>query len=95
MLLSFELFVIVACVILARNAVAHPGHDHHAEVAQRSVYMRHAEKRSLAHCAEALKARGVEQRSHLRRRELAEALRQKRGLAAGMLLSALTVCKVY
>jgi hypothetical protein len=85
-MLSYELLTVLACALLARQAIAHPGHDHHAEIAQRSEYMRHAEKRSLAHCADVLKARGVAQRSHLRRRQLAETLRQKRGLAAGKVL---------
>jgi hypothetical protein len=86
MIFSFELFSVIACALLARLVVAHPGEDHTAEIEQRSAYLQQAAKRSLGHCADVLKARGIEQRSHLRRRELAENLRERQGIAPGICL---------
>ena len=62
--------------------LAHPGHDVRAEYAQRAAYMEKAERRSLAHCADALKESGIQQRSISRRKEMVEHLRTKRSLEA-------------
>ncbi len=44
---------------LAALAVAHPGEDHHDELEARRSFEASAERLSLRHCAEKLKARGV------------------------------------
>lgn len=58
---------------------AHPGHDHHAEAAERLEYLKH-NTRSLSHCAARLRSRGHEAASLKRRQDLAHELRQTRGL---------------
>ena len=60
--------------------LAHPGHDHTEEVAQRSAYFAHAERRSLAHCAGILKERGIHRRNIARREAVVEKLRKKLAL---------------
>lgn len=83
MIFSFELFFIITSGLLARYVISHPGEDHTAEIAQRSAYLQQAERRSLSHCADKLKARGLAQQSQLRRRGLAETLRGKQGIESG------------
>lgn len=58
---------------------AHPGHDIKAEALERRTYYDSVpvSKRSLGQCADKLKARGLAQRSHVRREAL---LAKKRGL---------------
>jgi hypothetical protein len=53
-----------------------------AEYAQRGAYMAQAERRSLAHCADKFKERGIEQRSVARRQAHVERLRKKRSIEA-------------
>lgn len=65
--------------LLAAVAVAHPGHDHHAEMAERRAMLQHS-RRDLSHCAEKLKARGIEARNVQRRAQMAASLMKKRGL---------------
>ncbi|KAL9114062.1 MAG: hypothetical protein Q9227_001834 [Pyrenula ochraceoflavens] len=72
-------FSIIFLAFLAALAIAHPGHDHKREAEERRDFLKHA--RSLSHCAEKLKTRGVQQRSLQRRQVLAASLRAKRGLA--------------
>lgn len=63
---------------LATLAAAHPGEDHHDELQQRRSFEANAERLSLRHCAEKLKARGVTDRNIMRRSALIEEHRQKR-----------------
>jgi hypothetical protein len=65
---------------LSSTILAHPGHDHSSEVAQRSAYFAHTERRSLAHCAGVLKERGIHQRNVARREAIVEKLRKKQAL---------------
>ena len=83
MIFSSNLIALFTCALLVQNVVSHPGHDHAEELARRSHYMNHAARRSLSHCSDSLKARGLDKLSSLRRRELAEHLRQKRAIGAG------------
>ncbi|KAI0452299.1 aromatic compound dioxygenase [Xylaria acuta] len=72
----------VSTILAASAAVlvaAHPGHDHSDEILQRRDFISNTKRSDLSHCAAKLKARGVEQRSTLRRRALADA-RSKRGI---------------
>ncbi|KAJ5301906.1 hypothetical protein PENANT_c062G04262 [Penicillium antarcticum] len=61
---------------------AHPGHDVHAEAAERASFLKNAKvhQRSLAQCASKLKARGHENANVVRRANRVKAIRQKRGL---------------
>jgi hypothetical protein len=64
---------------LAATAVsAHPGHDHAAEVTERSAMLSLMTRSDLSHCAAKIKARGLEARSVARRRALVSQL-LKRG----------------
>ncbi|KAF4439943.1 hypothetical protein F53441_12418 [Fusarium austroafricanum] len=65
---------------LATLAVAHPGEDHRDELEQRRSFEAKAERLSLRHCAETLKARGVTERNIKRRSALIEEYRKKRGI---------------
>ncbi|KAG4277133.1 hypothetical protein FPRO04_07431 [Fusarium proliferatum] len=65
---------------LAALAVAHPGEDHHDELEARRSFEASAERLSLRHCAEKLKARGVTERNIKRRSALIEEHRRKRGI---------------
>ncbi|RDL39686.1 uncharacterized protein BP5553_04026 [Venustampulla echinocandica] len=67
--------------LFAGNALAHPGHDVQAEIAERAAFMQ-TSKRDLSHCAAKMKARGIEKRSISRRAASAEMLRMKRNIAS-------------
>lgn len=71
---------LVAGMLLAGAVSAHPGHDVAHEALERREYLASVKRSSLAHCAGALKARGVESRNVARRSARIEAERQKRGL---------------
>lgn len=71
---------LVAVSILPAVILAHPGTDVNAEAAERAESLAKMERRSLAHCAEELKALGIEQRNIARRQAAVEHLRKKRSL---------------
>lgn len=77
--------VLAACIIgfFAGSTAAHPGHDHTQEAAERAAFMKRV-PRGLDHCAEQLKARGIDQKMKARREALASNLRAKRNLADSM-----------
>ena len=75
--MKYSIAIVLAS--LATLSIAHPGHDLKREAEERRAFLKNA--RSLDHCAEKLKARGIEQRSLERRQALAASLRAKRGLA--------------
>ncbi|PVH97457.1 extracellular dioxygenase [Periconia macrospinosa] len=69
---------------LAMLSAAHPGQskiEMKRELAERSAYLS-THKRSLAHCADQLKARGNDIAMQNRRRSLVEKARQKRSISA-------------
>jgi len=69
-------------------AAAHPGQsktEMKREVEERNAYLS-THKRSLAHCAEKLKARGNDAAMHARRSAMVEQLREKRSISQGMSL---------
>jgi hypothetical protein len=76
----------IAAAILAASVTAHPGHDHAAEMAERAAFTKFS-KRDLSHCAEKIKARGIEQRAIARRAATAKSMREKRGMVGGMYYS--------
>jgi hypothetical protein len=78
---------IIGAALLAQQAIAHPGEshaEHVKDVQAREAYLSHINKRSLAHCAEKLKARGNDKAMHARRSAKVESLRKKRSISQGM-----------
>lgn len=73
---------LIAAAILAPNALAHPGHDHSAEMATRAAFMQSG-ARDLSHCAAKMKARGMDASSVARRAAQFKDARKKRNIAAG------------
>lgn len=73
-------FIAFAASFLSHQALAHPGHDGTAEMHQRAAYMATAERRSLAHCAAHLKARGHEERLIARRKAIVANRNKKRSV---------------
>ncbi|KAF2682281.1 extracellular dioxygenase-like protein [Lentithecium fluviatile CBS 122367] len=73
---------LLAASLLPSVILAHPGHDVVAEAAERAAALGKIEYRSLSHCAETLKKRGIEQRSIARRQATMDSLRKKRSLKA-------------
>ncbi|GAB1316684.1 Intradiol ring-cleavage dioxygenases domain-containing protein [Madurella fahalii] len=61
-------------------AIAHPGHDVAQEAAERRNFLNSVKRTSLSHCADKLRARGIEARNVARRQAQVEKARQKRGL---------------
>lgn len=79
--------------LLIRQSTAHPGEsaeDHLQEIAQRRAYLAN-NKRSLAHCADTLKARGNDVAMHARRSAEVERMRTKRGILQGTPINFSTV----
>lgn len=66
--------------LLAGSVVAHPGHDHSAELQQRRDFNAKHKARDLSHCADKLKARGVAARNEARRKRALEDAQVSRGL---------------
>ncbi|KAF2085347.1 aromatic compound dioxygenase [Saccharata proteae CBS 121410] len=64
-------------LLAAVEVTAHPGHDHRAEAAARANYFAKAERRSLDHCSEKLKARGVEAKMTARRQAMHDQLSKR------------------
>lgn len=71
---------IASLALLSGVAIAHPGHNVAEEAAERRDFLQSVKRASLGHCAEKLKARGVEARNVARRSAQLEKARQKRGL---------------
>ncbi|KAH7125289.1 extracellular dioxygenase [Dendryphion nanum] len=68
--------------MVAQQTVAHPGQshaEHVKEIQQRNAYL-NSHKRSLAHCADKLKARGNDVAMHNRRSAMVENIRKKRSI---------------
>lgn len=79
--MHFSTTLLAAVAALASTAIAHPGHDHSAEIAARSAYLdKSTTKRDLSHCSAKLKARGVEARGIERRSKIAAKEKAKRAL---------------
>lgn len=70
----------VAGLYLVTGAFAHPGHDLTQEKAERRSFIESVRQASLSHCAETLKARGVEARNAERRSAQVRDARSRRGL---------------
>jgi hypothetical protein len=77
--MQFSTTLIAAVAALSSTVAAHPGHDARQEIAERRAFMA-THKRDLSHCAEKLKARGIEARNVARRAATATRQRERRGL---------------
>jgi hypothetical protein len=76
---------VLGTALLAQISLAHPGQsvaEHAQDAAERRAYLAN-NKRSLAHCADSLKARGNDVAMHARRSAMVERLRAKRVIAQG------------
>jgi hypothetical protein len=70
--MRYSIPVIVAALL--STVIAHPGHDHSKEIAERAAFMK-SNKRSLSDCSEQIKKRGLEQRAiHRRAAKVKQAL---------------------
>ncbi|KAK4041915.1 Intradiol ring-cleavage dioxygenase [Parachaetomium inaequale] len=65
---------LLSTALLVMLAAAHPGHDHHQELAARHKFLLN-HRNDLNHCAGKFEAEGIQQRSVERRSALAAALR--------------------
>jgi hypothetical protein len=75
---------IIGAVLFAQQTIAHPGESaeqHAKDAAERRAYLS-ANKRSLAHCADALKKRGNDVAMHQRRAAQVEKARAKRAISS-------------
>ncbi len=75
----------LSTTLLTALVAGHPGHDHTAELNARIEFLAN-NKNDLSHCAEQIRALGLDAINARRRTELAESLLKKRGLE-GRLLS--------
>lgn len=64
----------------AASVSAHPGHDISEELAEREAALSQFAYRDLSHCAEKIRARGLETRNVARRNALVEQLQKKANL---------------
>ncbi|KAH7124765.1 Intradiol ring-cleavage dioxygenase [Dactylonectria macrodidyma] len=71
---------IAGLALLGGVAIAHPGHNIAEEAAERRDFLQSVKRTSLTHCADKLKARGIEARNVARRSTQVEKARKKRGL---------------
>lgn len=77
---------LAGAALLAQQSLAHPGdspEEHAREIAQRNAYLS-THKRSLAHCADTLKARGNDLAMAHRRSLEVKKMRAKRSIDQGM-----------
>lgn len=68
---------VLAGAFASTAVMAHPGHDHTAEMLERREFLQN-KPRDLSHCAEKLKRSGVERRAAERRAKRALDLMNKR-----------------
>ncbi len=76
---TMHLSAFLSSTLLTALVAGHPGHDHTAELNARLDFLAN-NKNNLSHCAEQLRARGLDAINAKRRTELAESLLKKRGL---------------
>lgn len=80
------LSALAGAALLVQQSAAHPGdspEEHAREIAQRSAYLS-THKRSLAHCADTLKARGNDLAMAHRRNAEVKKMRSKRAIDQSM-----------
>ncbi|KAH0493479.1 hypothetical protein TgHK011_000147 [Trichoderma gracile] len=72
---------IAAIAAITSLSQAHPGHDLTEEILERRQFVNSVHRKDLSHCAERLRARGVEARSVARRSAAVEEARALRGFS--------------
>jgi hypothetical protein len=77
--LTMHVASLLASALVTGLALAHPGHDHNKEMAERREYLA-TRKTDLSHCSEKVRERGLHKRALQRRQKLADELFVKRGL---------------
>src|SRR5699024_825719 len=77
-------------LLLADAIAAHPGHDIAHEAAERRQFLNSVQRSSISHCADKLKARGVQARNIARRSAQISQVRQQHGLRKRSLDSVLS-----
>lgn len=80
-----KFFMIISAALLAQQAVSHPGQSHaemQKELQERREYLG-THKRTLADCADQLKARGNDALLQARRSAKLNAMREKRSISTG------------
>ena len=70
---------LISTSLMAALVAGHPGHDHSKELNARLEFLAN-NKNDLSHCAEKMRARGLDAANARRRSELAGQLLKKRGL---------------
>ncbi|KAK0616807.1 Intradiol ring-cleavage dioxygenase, partial [Immersiella caudata] len=70
----------LVCALAAAFVSAHPGEDPAIELAEREAALSQFARRDLSHCAEKIKARGLEKRSVARRNALVNKLQKRNNL---------------
>ncbi|KAJ4145841.1 hypothetical protein LMH87_004673 [Akanthomyces muscarius] len=75
-------FTQLLAVVAAASGIAgaHPGHDLTEEIAERKDFLRSVRRATLAHCADKLKARGIEASNIARRSAAVEKKRAAKGI---------------
>ncbi|EKG10663.1 Intradiol ring-cleavage dioxygenase [Macrophomina phaseolina MS6] len=68
---------IALSLFAATEVAAHPHHDHKAEALERRTNLAKMSKRSLAHCADKLEARGIEAKNVARRQAMHDQLSKR------------------
>ena len=69
---------VVSGLTLLGSAIAHPGHDIQQEIQERRDFLSSIKRTDLSHCAEKLRARGIEKRNIERRAAQVNKARAKR-----------------
>jgi hypothetical protein len=85
---------IFGAALLTQQSIAHPGQskaEAAQEIAERAAYFK-THRRTLADCADILKARGNDIAMHQRRTTQVEKLRAERAISQGMLKTATFSC---
>lgn len=78
-IVKMHLRTVLAGAVAAIVVSAHPGHDVQAELAEQRAMLNLMTRTDLSHCAEKIKARGLEARAIARRTELLLELLEKVG----------------
>lgn len=87
-----KLCAVLVGALLAQNIASYPGHHNPAEITALDADLNPASERSLAHCAENLKTRGIHKRNLARHSALTKNLCEKRGLAQGLFSLVQNIC---
>ena len=72
---------LAAFAALVSLSFAHPGHDVREEAAERREFINTIQRKDLSHCADTLRARGVEARNIARRSAAVEEARASKGIS--------------